>query len=278
MKKSIFLVTILSFLLIGNILSQVNLPSTGRDLEGMFSRIRENLSSEQKLKINDSIKSLVDRYAASDSIFRHKFNNLRFLGQITSPDSLIKIITWNLILETGDNRYYCYFIKKGKSNSSNSVYKLSGIYSEKAIRSDTLYSVSDWYGALYYDIRPFKTSGPEQYYLLLGIDYGNSFVTRKIIDVLTFGPDQNLVFGKKCFADGKILRQRVVFEYSTKVVMSLRFLNDKSVVFDHLSPSSPEYKDNHQFWGPDFTFDSYSLENGLWRFNSNVDVRIERSR
>ena len=278
MKKSISLIIVLSFLIQRSLFCQVNLSQTSRNLEGMFSRIRENLSTEQKLKINDSIRLLVDRYTESDSIFRHKFNNLRFLGQITSPDSLVKIITWNLILETGDNRYFCYFIKKGYRNSSNSIFKLSGLYSEKPVRSDTLYSDSNWYGALYYEIRPFKSAGPETCYILLGIDYGNSFVTRKIIDVLTFGPDHNLVFGKKCFTDGKITRQRVVFEYSTKVVMSLRFLNDKSIVFDHLSSSSPEFRDNHQFWGPDFTFDSYNLENGFWKLNSNVDVRIERNK
>jgi len=244
----------------------------------MFSRIRDNLSSEQKLRINDSIQTLVDKYAKSDSVFKYKFNNLRFLGQIISPDSLVKIITWNLILESGDNSYYCYFIRKGKENSSNDVYKLSGLYSEKAIRSDTLYSDSNWYGALYYDIRPFKVAGPDQGYVILGIDYGNSFVTRKIIDILTFGPDHNLIFGKKCFVDGKVLRQRVVFEYSTKVVMSLRFVNDKSIVFDHLSPSTPEFRDNHQFWGPDFSFDSYNFENGFWKLKSDVDVRIERNK
>lgn len=278
MKKSVLFVAMLLLILYSDLLCQVNLPLTGRSLEGMFSRIRENLSSEQKLRINDSTQTLVDKYAKSDSVFTYKFDNLRFLGQIISPDSLVKIISWNLILESGDNSYYCYFIRKGKDNSSNDVYKLSGLYSEKAIGSDTLYSDSNWYGALYYDIRPFKVAGTEQSYVILGIDYGNSFVTRKVIDILTFGSDHKLIFGKKCFVDGKVLRQRVVFEYSTKVVMSLRFMNDKSIVFDHLSPSSPEFRDNHQFWGPDFSFDSYNLENGFWRLKSDVDVRIERGK
>jgi hypothetical protein len=45
-----------------------------------------------------------------------------------------------------------------------------------------------------------------------------------------------------------------------------------------LSPSSPEYKDNHQFWGPDFTFDSYNLENGYWRLKSDIDIRLEKNK
>jgi hypothetical protein len=53
----------------------------------------------------------------------------------------------------------------------------------------------------------------------------------------------------------------------------LRFAGKGSVVFDHLSPSSPQYKGNPQFYGPDFSFDSYNLENGLWRLKSNIDIR-----
>jgi hypothetical protein len=64
-----------------------------------------------------------------------------------------------------------------------------------------------------------------------------------------------------------------VFEFASTAVMSLRFKTDSSIVFDHLAPFSPEYKDNFQFYGPDFSFDSYDLESGVWRFKTNVDIR-----
>ena len=124
-------------------------------------------------------------------------------------------------------------------------------------------------------ISDLLVTGNETSYILLGIDYGNSFITRKIIDVLSFGPGNSLVFGKKCFSDGKQLLPRVVFEFASTAVMSLKFVTNVTIVFDHLSPSSPELKDNRQFYGPDFSFDSYTLENGLWRLKSNIDVRIQ---
>ena len=210
--------------------------------------------------------------AASDTVFDHRFSDLRYLGQIASLDNLVKIITWNLILEDGGNRYFCYILKRPVSGAKTSIYTLTGIYNEASIRLDTIYSESNWYGALYYDIRPFKNES-EICYALLGIDYGNSFITRKIIDVMSFGPGHTLIFGKKCFTDGKLVMPRVVFEFAATVVMTLRFVTDKSIVFDHLSPSSPELKDNRQFYGPDFSYDSYNLENGLWRLKSNIDIR-----
>lgn len=272
MKRICLIITLLIFLIYNSINSQTNSTGIAGDLEGMFSRIRENLNPKEKLAINDSIRHIVEDYATSDTVFKHRFLNLRFLGQIGSPDSLVKIITWNLILNDGGNRYFCYIIRRPARNSKSKVYKLTGIYNEAPIRSDTIYSESNWYGALYYDIRPFST-GNETCYVLLGLDYGNSFITRKLIDVLSFGPGNSLVFGKRCFSDGKQLLPRVVFEYASTAVMSLKFVTNVTIVFDHLSPSSPEMKDNRQFWGPDFTFDSYALENGLWRLKSNIDVR-----
>ena len=272
MKRVSLIITLLIFLICNSINSQTNSTGITRDIEGMFSRIRENLNQKEKLSINDSIRLIIEGYAASDTVFKHRFSNLRFLGQITSPDSLVKIITWNLILEDGGNRYFCYIIRRPVRDSKNKIYKLTGTYNEAAIRSDTIYSESNWYGALYYDLRPFVTAN-ETSYVLLGLDYGNSFITRKLIDVLSFGSGNSLVFGKKCFSDGKQLQPRVVFEYASTAVMSLKFVTNVTIVFDHLSPSSPDLKENRQFYGPDFTFDSYTLENGLWRLKSNIDVR-----
>jgi hypothetical protein len=55
--------------------------------------------------------------------------------------------------------------------------------------------------------------------------------------------------------------------------MSLRFEADNFIVFDHLSPVSPEYKDNYQYYGPDFSFDSFNFEKGSWILKNDIDIR-----
>jgi hypothetical protein len=251
---------------------QVKKTDVSGQLEKLFVRLRQNFNPEKKLEINDSIRSIIDSYAASDTVFDHRFGDLRYLGQITSPDSLIKIITWNLILSDGEDRYFLFFIKRSDKKARGQVVTLNGIYNDAPIRSDTIYSSDNWYGALYYDTRPFIFNG-RTYYILLGIDYGNSFITRKIIDVLSFDQDQKPIFGLNCFFDGKSMKSRIVFEYSANAVMSLKFEADNMIVFDHLSPVSTEYKDNHQFYGPDFSFDAYNYEKGLWRYKGDIDIR-----
>jgi len=249
--------------------SSQNVPA---ELETLFVRLEKVYDDDTRIRINDSIRSILDSYTVSDSVFAHRFTNLRYLGQITSSDNMLKIITWNLILTNSANRYFCYFIRKGEHIKENSIYRLTGVNSGEPVRTDTLYSGDNWYGALYYDLRPVKIK-KNVCYVLLGIDFGNRKVSRKIIDVVTFTQDGGMIFGRKWFESGNEFKFRVVFEYDPTGVMSLRFRSGKSVVFDHLVPLSGGAKEEMQSFGAEYSFDSYSFKKGIWKFERNVDVR-----
>ena len=241
-------------------------------LEKLFSRLSVVREDSIRLRINDSITAIVSAYVRSDSVFSHKFRNIRYLGQITSPDSKIKIITWNLLLTKEKSRYFCYFIRKEGKGKENKVYELSAYYTDDPIKKNVDYSQSDWYGALYYDIRPFKYRG-NICWILLGIDYGNQLVTRKIIDVLNFSEDGSLLFGMKWFKSGDHITSREVFEYSSDGTMSLRFNSRNSIVFDHLVPINPLQKSDRKFYGSDYSFDAFIYEKELWNLKINIDAR-----
>jgi hypothetical protein len=243
---------------------------TAAVLEKLFSRLVSSTADSARIRINDSIMVIIDSYAESDSVMRHKFDNMRFLGQIKSPDSKLKIITWNLLLSGLKSRYYCYFINR--SGKTNKVYKLTGMYREEPARTDTTYTRDNWYGALYYDLRPVR-QGNQIYWMLLGIDYGNPAITRKIIDVLSFTPEDSMIFGKKWFENGKVTKFREVLEYSSSAVITLKFLSDRSIVFDHLVPVSPDLKGKKEYYGPDYSYDSFNFEKGSWKLKINIDVR-----
>jgi len=252
--------------------SQVTANDTPQLLEKLYGRLVNNFDDNDRFRINDSIRLIIDSYVASDTVFNHRFTNLRYLGQITSQDSLLKIITWNLVLRSGFSRYFCYLIRKPETRGENMVYRLAAAYREDPVKTDTIYYESDWYGALYYDIKPFIIDN-KQCWVLLGIDYGNSFITRKVIEVLSFTNKDSIIFGRKWFASGEEIKFRDVFEYASNGMMSLRFSSDSSIVFDHLVPFSPSLKDDRQYYGPDYSYDAYNFENGLWRLTINVDAR-----
>jgi len=251
---------------------QKTLNDTPQVLEKLYGRLVNNFVDNDRIRINDSIRLIIDSYVESDTIFNHRFTNLRYLGQITSPDSLLKIITWNLVLRSGPSRYYCYFIRKPESGKEIRIYRLTATYRENPVMTDTIYTESDWYGALYYDLKPCITNN-KRCWVLLGIDYGNSFISRKIIEVLSFTPGNSIVFGRKWFVSGDEIKFRDVFEYASNGMMSLRFKSDSSIVFDHLVPFSPAQQDDRQYYGPDYSYDAYNFENDFWRVTINVDAR-----
>lgn len=242
-------------------------------LEKLFSRLEKIFEDKQRISINDSIVNIIADYVRSDSVMEHNFTQLRHLGQITAPDNQVKIVTWNLILADSPNRYFCYLVKKGEHGGPNNVIYLTGVNKEEPIRTDLNYSAADWYGALYYDIKPIKIR-KETNYILLGIDFGNRKVNRKIIDVLSFSSSGDIVFGKQWFQSGNSLKYRDVFEYDASGAMSLKFTSGKSIVFDHLVPLSKRGEENS--YGAEYTFDRYVLKKNLWVFERNINVKNEK--
>lgn len=269
-----FILYLLLFILLSTGIA--NSQEAGKDtpqvLEELFDRLVGNYIDSNRILINDSIRTILDGYVKSDTVFTHRFTNLRYLGQILSPDSLLKIITWNLVLENEPGRYFCYFIRKQESGKENKIYRLSVSYNENQVKTDTTYNESNWYGALYYDLKPYIID-KRRCWVLLGIDYGNLYISRKIIEVLSFSPEDAIVFGMKWFSYGNAVKYRDVFEYASNAMMSLRFRSDNSIVFDHLVPFSASHKDDHQYYGPDYSFDAYNFENGIWNLTINVDAR-----
>jgi len=259
------------------VLSVVSMPQDSMEmtLEKQFLRIRQNIPPEQKLSIIDSICKSLDLYAVSDSVFHHHFIKLRYLGQITSSDSLLKILTWNVASPDGIKKYYCYFIYRPEKNKPHIVHFLSCDYTETPPDENTIYYSENWYGAIYYDLRPFVYEG-EKCYILLAIDYGNPYITRKIIETLKFTVDGKPVFGIPCITDGEKIVRRIIFEYAATAVMSLKFEADTLIVFDHLSPFLPEFKNNRQYYGPDFSFDAYYLDKGIWKLKEDIDIRNKK--
>jgi hypothetical protein len=251
---------------------QDTLDSASVLLESLYGRLSGNYNDNSRIQIYDSINRVIDWYVRTDTVFNHKFDNLRYLGQITSPDSTLKIVTWNAVLGSTTGKYYCYFIKKDENCKRNKIFFLTARYNDAPVKTDTTYTSSDWYGALYYDLRPCL-DGDKLFWIILGIDYGNPLISKKIIDVMELNDDGTIVFGRKWFAAGETYSYRAVLEYASNASISLRFTSDTSIVFDHLVPITSSHVNNRQYYGPDYSTDSYSFEKGKWILKINVDAR-----
>jgi hypothetical protein len=241
-----------------------------RVLVNLYDRVLFTGSDAEKIRLNDSILLIIDGYAASDSVFAHKFTNMRFLGQVSSSDARVKILTWNLVLRNGSNNYFCYIIHRGRRGEKNQVYKLKGEHLDNPASKDKTYSADNWYGALYYAIKPCRKD-----YIILGLDF-SGMQSRKIIDVLSFNADGKIIFGKDFFLREKKRNFREVIEYSSESVVTLRFNSDKLIAFDHLASFSTGDEESQESFGSGLSFDGYIYKKGSWTFAQGVDVRNKK--
>jgi len=249
------------------------LPGAELQLNRLFARVRLLRDDADKELMADSISRLMHQSLSLTGSCDYPFDKAGKLGKIQSPDGKIRIYTWNIPWADGTNTYYGFL--QYKTQDKNDI-RLSELKDQsdmiKSPEQNTL-TPEQWYGMLIYEIIEKKFNN-RIYYTLLGYDRENPSLSRKIVDVLFFNDNHEPLFGNAIFHYQGKLWCRILFEYSAKVQMSLKW-NGKlnMIVFDHLSPSKPSFTGNYQYYGPDFSYDGLRFENGIWEGAEDVDVR-----
>ncbi len=282
-KKIVFLIFITLITVNKNLKAQniYNL-NTGKDsLNTLFSELftfdgtRYTKPDSDKIKINKQILNYFNTVLNIDSSFFYKFN-IKKIGSIYSDDKLVRLITWNIKLSNGEYKYYGFVMHKKNKKSKPKIFVLNDKSADILNPDKQTLDNNKWFGCLYYKIITTKYLGTK-YYTLLGWDGNNYLTTKKIIDILYFTRTGRPKFGKSFFTpltNKRKKQKRIIFEFSSQVVMSLIYdKRYKAIVFDHLAPIHSNYKGKYEFYGPDFTYDSYKFKKGRWILNQNIKVK-----
>jgi len=245
-----------------------------KEVEDSLAVLMRQIYSDSPFPIrevaNTKLHNLLRVVLAKEEAFDYPFDSLKHIGKIKSDDKKVRIFTWNLPLSGGYQKYYGFIVLK---NGNAHIFELSDNRKLIANPIKEILSPQNWMGALYYSIID-KTDNGQTYYILLGFDFNNLFSSKKMIDVLSFGKDSEPVFGSSIFKVGDAILNRVVFEFSARASMSLRYIADsKTIVFDHLSPSRPDFNGNYQFYGPDFSFDGFRFDKGYWVYVKDLEMK-----
>jgi len=222
-----------------------------------------------KFKDNAKFVRLWDEVLSNQLSFYYAFDSLKEVSRLVSSDKKVRIINWNVPRIDG-SQYYFGFVQW--LNPKTNKYELSELFDKSATLKNPESYIGDntkWFGMLYYAIITC-----DDYYTLLAWDGNDKTVTRKFVDVLSFKKDGTPVFGKDVFKFPKRNPKRVMFEYSSKVVMSLRY-NESfgAIVFDHLAAKDEYAEGQAQFSGPDFSYDALILHRNKWNYTPDVDVK-----
>ncbi len=217
-------------------------------------------ANETEAKIDSLLKTNIDPYAINVSAY----NNV---GSIMSDDGKLRIISWNNRTQDGVFEYYTYFIYKKKHNARSIVKKMVCKNAKKPDNKGD-YNANNWYGCLYYSAFAIKKG-----YMLLGYQTYRDISRVKVIEPLKINGDE-FVLGDNVFQCGDKKWSRAVFEYSSNTTMSIEYDPfGRRFIFDHLSPENPNLSGIYQYYGPDFTYDAFTLKKKLWRLTEDIDIK-----
>jgi len=242
----------------------------------LFSKLRHGIPDIEKEEISQAIWGKLKKLLENINYFKHSFSDFEQLATVISTDNKVKICTWNIEYNSGENFFYGGLVINTASKPI--LYELKD--ERKSIKNieQNILEPEKWYGCVYYDILE-NSYKKNTYYTLIGYNGNNAFTQIKLIDILTFTESSNPSpkFGAQIFTDEFKNNRRLIFEYSKKVAMMLRYdAGKKMIVMDNLASSEPFFQDDFRFFGPDFSYNALIFDKGKWVYFEEIDLRNEK--
>ena len=245
------------------------LPYRERVLNSYLTKLRSSKVDVEKKAINLKFREFLLETLQLKGSYDYPFSSLKTIGIIPSPDQAFKIINWNVKLEDESNLFYCFIVKNSGRKKKNKIIELVEKQSNFEQLSKEVLTENNWYGAVYYKIVPLK-KGSKTSYTLLGWRSNATMSYMKLIETLSI-QGNHVKLGAPIFINKTEKLKRVVFEYSKKATMSLRYeAKYERIIFDHLSPESPSMTGFYEYYVPDMSYDSYLLVDGKWVLKEDV--------
>lgn len=246
-----------------------------------------------KYNANERFLSTLLRALEEEKSFVYPFDSLISIARLSSPDNSFRIFNWNLPKSDGTYEYFGIIQTHKLGRKKHELYTLIDRSDEIEDPEKQILSPENWFGAHYYKIIENK-SRSKNYYTLLGWDGNNNASRKKIIEILSFKSNGQPVFGAFLFRRYKKKTMRVILEYSSNVMVSLKYdeqsfyikkksrkknkntkrVSEKMLVFDRLTPTDPKLEGQYQYYVPETNiFDGFVFHNGKWLFIKDVDAR-----
>ena len=252
---------------------QIDMKEEERYLVNHFDSLASAGSDDLRETMNQKIKEKFKSLLQHEASFSYPFDSLSNAGVLKSPDEKVKIYNWNVPYEAGYHVFQCFI--QYQTEDTLMYFELNDRSEQIDQPESKILDKDNWYGALYYDIITNEGRGDQTYYTLLGYDPNDYMTNKKVIDVLHFDKNNHPVFGAEIFKNQRNMSRRVIFEYAEFATMTLQYEEDKNmIVYDHLSPSKPQYEGQYEFYGPDFSYDGLRFENGIWNTYFDLDLRL----
>lgn len=197
-------------------------PSTD-SLVAAATAMYNGKSDMVRYEANEQFMQLLKKDLRDQQAFDYVFDSIRILSVIFPEDKKFKIFSWNLPLGNFKNENYGLMMVFSEKSHNYKLIELRDVSNDIVNPEKEILKKGLWYGAVYYQLIEKKADG-KKVYTLIGWHPTNGLYQQKIVDVITFDRNDDPVFGKLMFrGKGYSGSKRIIFRYSEKVVMKLRF-------------------------------------------------------
>ena len=271
-----------------------DLPELEQSMISAHRLVLSSPSEPERFAANEQFIHLLDEALAQDTRMRYGFDSLRTVSILSSDDGKFRVFSWYVQYQSGEYTYFGLIQSWNERSKRFESHWLTDRSPQILQPEEALLDADNWYGALYYDIVETGKSD-RKYYTLLGWDGNDQVMRRKIIEVLTFRQSGSPVFGYNLFRNYNRKARRIIFEYSARSGMTLRYdrqayhvkernkrtrktrlkeVQDDMIVFDRLVPLQPSLTGNREFYVPESNvFDALIWTGGHWDIVRDVDAR-----
>lgn len=259
--------------------------------------IRNGENERVKFEASERFSDLLEDALLLKRSFDYPFDSLNTIARLVSPDKRFRIFNWVISKSNGTYEYFCFLQSYNDKKDKYEVFKLIDKNIEITTPEFQTLDVENWYGALYYKIILVKNEDV-CYYTLLGWNGNDGISFKKIIEVLTFRAGNRPFFGALIFRKGKEKPKRIIFEYSSKAIMNLKYekqqyqlkkrlskpkngkrfenveIKKDMILFDRLVPLNQSLEGLKQYYVPETNIlDAFVFEKGKWVFFEDIDAR-----
>lgn len=256
-----------------------NLDDAEDSLVYLLEKTRAQKNEHDKLMANkvfkEKLKYVLTRNSKS---YNFPFETLsKQMSTLKSPDGIFRLFNWNIELNKfGEHKYYCIVMKYDKKKDDYYIIDCKDKSKFARTPEYTQFTEKKWFGALYYKIIPVQ-KGSRTIYTLLGWDGNDISSNKKLIETMKFSGNSKLKFGDPLFKyDDEKIKRRVIFQYKQDTYMSVKhqkIKKEEHIIFDHLSPTSPELEGIRDWYVTDLSFDAFVWRKGKWYYIKDIDAR-----
>lgn len=258
-----------------------------QELKQLQKAVFYSSKEADRLEANKAFIAVWKTIIDNPKILNYQFDSLKDISILTPRDKKFKLITWDFHKNDGTFSYFGFLlvnntkrVKKGflKHETINAYESFQLVDRSATVRSpeNHIGGPDKWFGMLYTQL--IECDG---FYTLIGWDGNDNLTQRKFIDALYFKADGTPVFGKDIFRFPRKNPRRMMFEWSSKVSMSLKYNEKRSqIVYSHLSSKdeSGMLDGQLQYYGPDGSFDALELKKDKWVTVEDIDARNDKNK